>query len=145
MGEANKWSDVGRKNTFLYNTKTAIAAAKYSELQHTNSQLKNQLNKYNNVDNTNDTITKNIYSTQRQVQIANDASRRRNQNLFLLKLLFTYALIMTIPLMMSNFFSDRFNSTNTVLLMVFISLPFVYILYKNLNIVKSSQLGLLPI
>jgi hypothetical protein len=139
MGETNRWSDIVRKNTFLYNTKTAIGAAKYSELQHTNSQLQNQLNKLNGINNSNDTITKNIYSSQRQVEIANDAARRRTQNIFLLKLLFTYVFIMCIPLMMGSFFSDRFNSTNTVLLMIFISLPFVYILYKNLRSIRSRS------
>tara|TARA_A100001015_G_C14964115_1_gene702154 strand:+ start:173 stop:1075 length:903 start_codon:yes stop_codon:yes gene_type:complete len=139
MSEMNKWSDIIKKNSFLYNTKSTISASKYAELQNTNSQLQNQLDKFNDLNNNNDTLTKNIYSTQRQVQIADDNSRRRNQNIFLLKLLFTYELLIIIPLLMQQFFSNRFNSTHVLLLMVFISLPFVYILYKNLRSIQSRS------
>ncbi len=137
--EANKWSTRGRKASLLYNTKTAIAAAKYGEMSKSNSLLRKQVD--NSQSNTMklDNLDNSIYSKQRQVQVGNDETRRRNENLFLLKLLLTYILVTAIPMLLKKVFGDGFKNTHVLLIFIFITIPFIYILGWNLYSIRNRS------
>ena len=137
--EANEWSNIGRKATLLYNTKSAIAASKYGEISKANTLLRKQVDnsqsnemKLNKLDNS-------IYSQQRQVQIANDETRRRNENLFLLKLLLTYILIICIPMIIKKGAGDSFKNSHVLLIFIFITIPFLYVLANNIWSIRNRS------
>ena len=136
--EANKWSNIGRKNAMLYNTKSVVSSSKYGEMNKINQMLRRQVdnsqsNKYK-LDNLNNTI----YNQVRQVQISNDDTRRKNENLFLLKLLLTYLLIVAIPLIIKASF-DKFKTKHLILIILFISIPFIYLLTYNLYSIRHRS------
>ena len=137
--EGNLWSNRGRKNAMLYNAKTEIASSKYDTITKSNSLLRKQVgnNQSNNMKI--DKLNNSIYSQQRQVEIANDETRRRNENLFLLKLLLTYCLVLAIPLMLKKVFGDAFKNSYVLLILVFITIPFIYILVSNLYAIRNRS------
>ena len=139
MKEANKWSTRGRKASLLYNTKTAVAASKYGEMSKSNSLLRKQVD--NSQSNTMklDNLDNSIYSQQRQVQIGNDETRRRNENVFLLKLLLTYILVTGIPMLLKKVFGESFKNGHVLLIFVFITIPFIYILGWNLYSIRNRS------
>ena len=139
LEQSNKYSTLARKASLLYNTKTAIAASKYGEIEKVNTLMKTQ---NNNSDSNNSKLEKldnSIYSQQRQVQISNDESRRKNENLFLLKILLTYLLIISIPLLLKRSFMDNFKTLHVILVIIFISLPFLYIIGWNLYSIRNRS------
>lgn len=139
LAESNKYSTRGRKAALLYNTKSAIVASKYGEIEKANGLISNQMD--NSKANTTklEKIDNSIYSQQRQVQISNDETRRRDENLFLLKILLTYLLIISIPLIIKRGYKDQFSNLHLTLVVVFISLPFIYILSRNLYSIRNRS------
>lgn len=137
--QAKYWADMGRKNAMLYNAKTAVAASKYGEIEKTNSLLRKQAGNSTGNDSKVERINSSISSQQRQVQIANDATRRRNENIFLLKLLLVYFLVIAIPLIGKRMFSNNFKTGHAILIIVFISCPFLYILLWNLWSIRNRS------
>lgn len=137
--QAKYWADMGRKNAMLYNTKTAVAASKYGEIEKTNSLLRKQAGNTTGNDSKVNRINSSISSQQRQVQIANDATRRRNENIFLLKLLLVYFLVVMIPLIAKRMFGTNFKVGHAILVIVFVSCPFLYILLWNLWAIRNRS------
>ena len=78
--EANLWSNRGRKNAMLYNAKTEVASSKYDTIQKSNSLLRKQVGNSQSNSMKLDKLNNSIYSQQRQVEISNDETRRRNEN-----------------------------------------------------------------
>ena len=137
--EANRWSDIGRKNSFLYNTKSAVAASKYGEIEKSNIILRKQVDNSQSNNDKMKRLNSSILSTQRQVQIANDDTRRRNENLFLLKLLLTYCLVIAIPFGLKIPLRNSFKDNHIALIFIFITIPFAYILIKNLYAIRNRS------
>jgi hypothetical protein len=137
--EANEWSNIGRKSALLYNTKTAIAASKYGEISKANTLIRKQVDNSQSNEMKLKRLDNSIYSQQRQVQIANDETRRRNENLFLLKLLLTYILIISIPMIIKKITGDSFKNSHVILIFIFITIPFIYILANNLWSIRNRS------
>lgn len=137
--EANMWSNRGRKNAMLYNAKTEIASSKYDTIQKSNSLLRKQVGNSQSNSMKLDKLNNSIYSQQRQVEVANDETRRRNENLFLLKLLLTYCLVVSIPLMLKKIFGGKIKNSYILLILVFITIPFIYILGSNLYAIRNRS------
>lgn len=139
LEESNKYSTRGRKAALLYNTKTAIAASKYGEIEKVNNLMTSQVDNSNSNSSKLEKLDNSIYSQQRQVQISNDEARRKNENLFLLKILLTYLLIISIPLILKRSFRDNFKTPHVILVIIFISLPFIYIIGWNLYSIRNRS------
>ena len=139
LEESNKYSNRGRKAALLYNTKTAIAASKYGEIEKVNNLMTSQVDNSDSNSSKLEKLDNSIYSQPRQVQISNDEARRKNENLFLLKILLTYLLIISIPLILKRSFRDHFKTVHVILVIIFISLPFIYIIGWNLYSIRNRS------
>ncbi len=139
LEQSNKYSTLARKASLLYNTKTAIAASKYGEIEKVNNLMTSQVDNSDSNSSKLEKLDNSIYSQQRQVQISNDETRRRDENLFLLKILLTYLLIVSIPLIIKRNYKEQFNNLHLTLVVVFISLPFIYILSRNLYSIRNRS------
>ena len=137
--EANKWSNVGRKAALLYNTKTEVAASKYGEIDKSNNLLRKQTDDSQTNKFKLDKLDNSIYSQQRQVQIGNDETRRKAENIFLLKLLLTYILVAAIPLFVKKMVGDSLKGSHVLLIFIFITIPFIYMLGWNLYSIRNRS------
>jgi hypothetical protein len=123
----------------LYNAKTEIASSKYDTIQKSNSLLRKQVGNSQSNSMKLDKLNNSIYSQQRQVEVANDETRRRNENLFLLKLLLTYCLVVAIPMILKRIFGSKLKNSYVLLVVVFITIPFIYILGSNLYAIRNRS------
>ena len=137
--KANQLSNKVRKSSLLYNTKSAIVASKYGELDKSNNILRTHVNNSQSNKLKLDKLDNSIYSQQRQIQIANDETRRRNENLFLLKLLLTYILVIAIPMIVKNTLGESFKNSYLILICIFITIPFIYMLGWNLTSIRNRS------
>ena len=109
LTEANKYRTRGSKSSLLYNTKSAIVSSKYGEIEKVNSIISKQIDDSDSNSFKLEKLNNSIYSQQRQVQISNDETSRRDENLFLLKILLTYLLIISIPLIIKRQYKYKFK------------------------------------
>lgn len=132
----NKFDNMAK--TFAQDTQHA--ASNYREIAKTNALIDNQNLTHNKNRNSVHNITNSVQNDQRQVQIANDESFRRNQNLFLLRLLLFYVILIIILFLIKRAVgNEKFTNNLLIILLVAISLPFIYILGRNLYSIRNRS------
>lgn len=139
MNEARYWKARGHQGVLLYNIHTNAMNESLRGSQNSNFLTDKQTTELYNNREAIRKLDSSIYSYQRQSEVGNDFARRQNQTLFLLKLFLTYMLILFIPLLVKRSVGDSFPNRYVFIIMVFVTIPFVYILGWNLYSVRNRS------
>jgi hypothetical protein len=135
-----KFKDQFNKVEQQFDKDTQLAASNYREIAKTNALIDNQNLTHSKNRNSVHNISNTVQNQQRQVQIANDESYRRDQNLFLLRLLLFYVILIIILFLIKRAVGDdKFTNSLLIILLVAISIPFIYILIKNLWSIRKRS------
>jgi len=125
----NTWNIAFDERQRLYDDATNVIKANDDNSQKTvllvKKQTKEMSHNYNQIND----IKNNLNTLRRQVEISMDESMRKNNNLYILKIILVYLLLSILPILLAK--EKAISKTISIIFMVILSLIFILLILWN--------------